>query len=72
MVKPLQVLYLVGCHRVQPLSVYVHPGQWLSPGSARTPSTHSRDWIINQMNHPHKQLKLQDPILQRKIKEMSV
>ena len=69
MVKLLQVLYLVGCHRVQPLSVYVHPGQWLLPGSARTPSTHSSEWIVNQTNHPYKQLKLQGPILQRIYKE---
>ena len=71
-VKLLQVLYLVGCDRVQPLPMDMNAGQWLSPGSAWTPSTHSREWIVNQTNHPHEQLKLQGPILQRKIKEMSV
>ena len=66
MVKLLQVLYLVECNRVQPLPMDVHPGQWLPPGSVRTPSTHSRECIVNQTNHPHKKLKLQGPILQRK------
>ena len=66
MVKLLQVLYLIGYDHVQPLPMDMHPGQWLPPGSVRTPSTHSRERIVNQTNHPHKQLKLQGPILQRK------
>ena len=65
MVKPLQVLYLVRCDGVESLSMNMHSGQWLPPGSARTPSTHSREWIVDQANHPYEQLKLQGPILQR-------
>ena len=63
MVKFLQVLYLVRCHHVQPLSVYMYPSEWSSPSTARTPPTHSREWIIDEPDQPYNQLKLQGPIL---------
>ena len=50
MVKPLQVLYLVRCDGVESLSMNMHSGQWLPPGSARTPSILD---VIRELIIPH-------------------
>ena len=58
MVKFLQVLYPVRCHRVQPLSVNVYLSEWSPPSTARALPTHSREWIVDESDQPSNQLKL--------------